>query len=473
MRPIQKLIVAEFGVSPEIDPAREIDDRVRFLADYLVRSGATGYILGISGGLDSTLAGRLAQLAVEKVRTDGGTATFVAVRLPYRVQHDEADAQAALDFVAADETITYNVGPAVDAFEAEYAEAVGVELTDFTKGNTKARLRMVAQYAVGGDRHLLVIGTDHGSESVTGFFTKFGDGAADILPLFGLNKRQNRQLLRELGAPEQLWAKVPTADLLDDAAGQPDETELGLSYEHIDAYVEGREVPDDAAERIEQIWWRTRHKRTAPVDIFDTWWKEDMPQGDTDALPTGGGGEVALVVIDMQNSYFELPGVGELKDNVVPPVNELIRAASEAGRPVILVRTQHERDKSTWTINMLEDDQGFAFPGTDQARFVDELETPPHVEIVKTRDSAFHRTDLDDELRRLGVTDLLLCGISTHSCVAETATDAFANDFHVAIAGDAVASENPPLAEARLAFLRAEMRQSVLAQKESLGLLSK
>ena len=277
MRPIQQLIVEEFGVKPEIDPAEEIERRVAFLADYLAATRTAGFVLGISGGIDSTLAGRLAQMAVDKVRADGGEATFVAVRLPYRVQHDEADAAAAMRFVAADREITFNIGDAVDAFEAEYAETVGTEITDFNKGNVKARLRMVAQYAVGGGSNLLVIGTDHGAESVMGFFTKFGDGGADILPLFGLNKRQNRQLLQHLGAPEALWAKVPTADLLDDLAGQPDEVELGLKYDHIDDYLEGREVPAEAAAKIEQAWWRSRHKRTVPVTVFDTWWAEPYP----------------------------------------------------------------------------------------------------------------------------------------------------------------------------------------------------
>ena len=214
MRPRQRQIIDEFGVRPEIDPAQEIESRVATLADYLTASGAAGYVLGISGGVDSTLAGRLAQLAVERVRAAGGQATFVAVRLPYQVQHDEADAAAAVDFVGADDVVTYNVAPAVDGFDAEYRRATGSALTDFTKGNTKARVRMVAQYALAGDRHLLVLGTDHGAEGVTGFYTKFGDGAADVLPLTGLNKRQVRALLRELGSPRPLWEKVPTADLL-------------------------------------------------------------------------------------------------------------------------------------------------------------------------------------------------------------------------------------------------------------------
>lgn len=273
MRELQKVIVAEMSVQPEIDPAAEAERRVTFLTEYLAAVGARGYVLGISGGLDSTLAGRLAQLAVERRREAGAEATFVAVRLPYRIQHDEGDAQAALEFVAADEVVTYNVAPAVDAFESEYLTASGEPLSDFTKGNTKARLRMVAQYALAGDRGLVVIGTDHGAESVTGFFTKFGDGAADVLPLFGLNKGQNRQVLRAIGGPERLWSKEPTADLLDDLPGRPDEVELGITYDHLDAYLEGREVPAEVAEKIEAAWRRSRHKRTTPVTPQDSWWR--------------------------------------------------------------------------------------------------------------------------------------------------------------------------------------------------------
>lgn len=273
MRELQQTIVDEFGVQAEIDPGAEVAERVQFLADYLTTTGAKGYVLGISGGLDSTLAGRLAQLAVERVRESGRETTFVAMRLPYKVQADESDAAAAIDFIAADEVITFNIAHGVDAFEAEYATAVGTPIGDFNKGNIKARMRMVAQYAVAGERGLIVIGTDHGAESVTGFFTKFGDGAADILPLYGLNKRQNRALLQHLGASEQLWAKVPTADLLDDRPLRTDEDELGLLYDDIDDYVEGREVPEAAAEKIEQTWRRTRHKRTTPVTPFNDWWR--------------------------------------------------------------------------------------------------------------------------------------------------------------------------------------------------------
>ena len=278
MRELQAKIIEEMGVQPRIDPAGEVRKRVTFLKEYLKATHTKGFVLGISGGLDSSLAGRLAQLAVEELEAEGVEANFVAVRLPYGVQHDEDDAQAALDFIRAKTEWTFNISAAVDGFEDEFEKTVGNGISDFHKGNTKARTRMIAQYALAGEHNYLVIGTDHGAESVTGFFTKFGDGGADILPLFGLNKRQNRALLAELGAPARIWEKVPTADLLDGKPGRTDEDELGISYDQIDDYLEGRDVPDAVAEPIEQKYLRTRHKRTVPVTIFDTWWKSQGPE---------------------------------------------------------------------------------------------------------------------------------------------------------------------------------------------------
>jgi len=273
MRELQEKIIAELGVQAHIDPAEEITRRVAFLTDYLKATGTEGFVLGISGGLDSTLAGRLAQLAVEDLARDGVEVNFIAVRLPYGVQHDEDDAQAAMDFIRAKSAQTFNIAPAVDGFEAEFAKTATADVSDFNKGNIKARSRMIAQYALAGHENLLVIGTDHAAESVTGFFTKFGDGGADILPLFTLNKRQNRALLKELGAPESLFNKVPTADLLDGKPGRTDEDELGISYEQIDDYLEGKAIPEDAAAAIERRFLATRHKRTVPVSLLDTWWR--------------------------------------------------------------------------------------------------------------------------------------------------------------------------------------------------------
>ncbi|UQU62208.1 ammonia-dependent NAD(+) synthetase [Couchioplanes caeruleus] len=276
---LQQEIIAELGVQSAVEPKTEIRRRVDFLKDYLRSTPAQGYVLGISGGQDSTLAGRLCQLAAEELRADGREATFVAVRLPYGVQADEHDAQIALEFIRPDRSVAVNVRPSTDTVGAETAQGLrdllGEQpaLRDFVRGNIKARERMVIQYAIAGQLNLLVAGTDHAAEAVTGFFTKYGDGAVDITPLTGLTKRQGAALLQELGAPASTWQKVPTADLEDDRPALPDEVALGVTYHQIDDYLEGREVAPEAASRIESAFLATRHKRALPVTPHDTWWQ--------------------------------------------------------------------------------------------------------------------------------------------------------------------------------------------------------
>ena len=272
--PLQKHIIDALRTRPRIDVPAEIAARVEFLADYLRTTGLKGYVLGISGGQDSTLAGRLAQLAVEKLRAEGRQAEFWAVRLPHGVQADEDDAQMALDFINPDHRLTVNIAGATGEINTAVATALDQEeLDDFNEGNVKARQRMIAQYAIAGEKTALVIGTDHAAENVTGFFTKFGDGAADIMPLTGLNKRQGAQMLEHLGAPPATWEKVPTADLEDDRPALPDEEALGVSYEHIDDYLEGRDIPDAARARLEHLWRIGAHKRHLAPGPHDTWWR--------------------------------------------------------------------------------------------------------------------------------------------------------------------------------------------------------
>lgn len=280
-RDLRTTIITELGVSSRIDPAAEVEARVAFLTDYLRSTPATGYVLGISGGQDSTLAGRLCQLAVERLRAEGlDKAVFVAMRLPYGVQSDEGDARVALEFIQPDTCVTTDVRAASDASSAAAADALAElpehrgPLRDFVRGNVKARERMIAQYAVAGQLGLLVVGTDHAAEAVTGFYTKYGDGGVDLTPLAGLTKRQGAALLRHLGAPDSTWRKVPTADLEDDRPGLPDEEALGVTYEQIDDYLEGLDgISAEAVARIEQLFLNSRHKRATPATPNDTWWR--------------------------------------------------------------------------------------------------------------------------------------------------------------------------------------------------------
>lgn len=269
-RALQRRIATELEVvdPATFDAAREVERRVGFLAGYLTTTGTKGYVLGISGGVDSSLGGRLTQLACERVRAAGGDATFVAMRLPYGLQRDEEDAQRALEFVRPDETLTVDIAPAVDALWDSLTGAglrVSPQYDDYVKGNVKARQRMIAQFTVAGARGLLVVGTDQAAEAVVGFYTKFGDGAADVTPLTGLPKRRVRELARYLGADERVVEKVPTADLEDDKPLIPDEVALGVRYSAVDDYLEGLEVSPEDEQRITGWYVRTQHKRHLPV----------------------------------------------------------------------------------------------------------------------------------------------------------------------------------------------------------------
>lgn len=231
-------------------------------------------MLGISGGQDSTLAGWICQKAIEKMRTTTGDDEyrFIAVKLPYGEQADAQDVEDALNFMHPDQIVTVNIKPATDALVQTLAND-GQLISDFNKGNIKARERMVAQYAIAGEHQGVVVGTDHAAEAVTGFYTKFGDGAADIMPLWRLTKRQGRQLLQTLNCPKHLYEKTPTADLEDLKPGYADEEALGVSYEAIDDYLEGYEVSDETAEVIESLYQKSAHKRQLPINLYDNWWQ--------------------------------------------------------------------------------------------------------------------------------------------------------------------------------------------------------
>jgi NAD+ synthase len=272
---LQQEIIKALGVKPVIDARQEIRRSVDFLKSYLQRYPfLKTLVLGISGGQDSTLTGKLCQTAISELRKETGNDEyqFIAVRLPFGTQADEQDCQDAIAFIQPDRVLTVNIKAAVLASEQTLREA-GIELSDFVRGNEKARERMKAQYSIAGMTHGVVVGTDHAAEAITGFFTKYGDGGTDINPLFRLNKRQGKLLLKTLGCPEHLYLKSPTADLEDSRPALPDEIALGVTYDQIDDYLEGKTVGSEAAQIIENWYQKTEHKRRPPITVFDDFWQ--------------------------------------------------------------------------------------------------------------------------------------------------------------------------------------------------------
>lgn len=272
-------IISEMRVLPEIDVDFEITRRTDFIKHTLKNSGLKTLVLGISGGIDSSTCGKLAQRAVNDLNQERGESVyqFIAVRLPYGEQRDEDDAQDAIQFIQPTRTISLNVKGGTDAIHDQVSAALTEQnimpsdayTVDFAKGNAKARVRMVSQYYVAGLLGGLVLGTDHSAENITGFYTKYGDGAVDLAPLFGLNKRQVRALAATLGAPEHLVHKAPTADLEDNDPGLEDEKALGVSYDQIDDFLEGRNVDAAVENRLTRIYKATQHKRQPIPTIYD------------------------------------------------------------------------------------------------------------------------------------------------------------------------------------------------------------
>ncbi|NQD66193.1 ammonia-dependent NAD(+) synthetase [Bacillus haikouensis] len=275
MDSLQKQIVEEMMVTPNIDSKEEIRRSIDFMKSYLKKhSFLKSLVLGISGGQDSTLLGKLAQMAVNEMNEETGSDeyNFYGVRLPYGEQGDAQDAIDAVEFINPSVSMTVNIQAAVDASYSTLKKA-GIEMSDFVKGNEKARERMKVQFAIAAMKSGVVLGTDHSAEAVTGFYTKFGDGAADLVPLFRLNKRQGKAMLKELGCPEHLYNKKPTADLEENKPLIPDEVALGVTYDQIDDFLEGKEIPQEAMETIEKHYLRSQHKRNLPITVFDDFWK--------------------------------------------------------------------------------------------------------------------------------------------------------------------------------------------------------
>lgn len=279
---VKQEILSKWSVTPteNFKVKEAIRGRIDYLKDSLRKTGQKGYVLGISGGVDSSTVGRLAQIAVEELRAEGYDAKFIAMRLPAGVQFDEDDAQKALQFIKPDMTLTVNVGEASRATSnqviselAKNGITVSASQEDYHLGNVKSRNRMLAIYEVCGITGTIQLGTDHNFELVMAFFGKFADSAVDITVLsgnkkMGVNKRQVRLIAKELGAPESVYSKPATADLEELVEGKLDHVGMGISSDDVlDDFLENKYCPPVDEEVIVNTYHKTRHKRD-PIPMY-------------------------------------------------------------------------------------------------------------------------------------------------------------------------------------------------------------
>lgn len=172
--------------------------------------------------------------------------------------------------------------------------------------------------------------------------------------------------------------------------------------------------------------------------------------------------KTALLVIDMQNAYFNNSALEEHRSQLIYYCNKLITHAQQHSWPTFMVRTVHAKDTSTWTLNMLDDARGYLYDGDEDAQLVRGLKVNGTIKLPKTRDSAFYDTTLLTQLREREIERLVLCGVSTHSCIMLTAADAYAANLRVTLASDAIYSHDPRYHESTLEMLQQEYRQGLL-----------
>ena len=235
-----------------------------WLKERAVAAGAEGYVFGLSGGIDSAVVARLCQMATPD--------RVLGVLLPcYSQPQDELDAMlvaeafkiptAKVDLSKTFDTLTQTLDEALKSQHPKLAVDVVDIKQRLPRANIKPRLRMTSLYYVANALNYVVAGTGNRSEITLGYYTKYGDGGVDVLPIGALLKSEVRALAREIGVPEPVITKPPTAGLW---PGQTDEAEMGFSYETLEDYLNGKDVPADVAKRIERLRVVSDHKRALP-----------------------------------------------------------------------------------------------------------------------------------------------------------------------------------------------------------------
>lgn len=233
---------------------------VNWLREQVHETKTNGLIVGLSGGVDSALVSFL----IKKALPNDSLAVVMPCHSNAQDIEDARQTAKACGINSLVVDITSSHTDLIQTIQSQLAakDDKQVEINHLVDGNLRARLRMSTLYAIANHYNYLVVGTDNAAELYTGYFTKYGDGGVDLLPIARLLKRDVYTWAEHLGVPQSVLQRAPSAGLW---IGQDDETEMGTTYDHIDDFLVGRAIPEQDRSKIEGMHRRTAHKRTTPA----------------------------------------------------------------------------------------------------------------------------------------------------------------------------------------------------------------